>query len=127
VVWLILLVGAVAARVILAALRQGPQTSFTRALLFEFAVRRKQPGQVVSRRDRLWNGIAQLVTALTLLGLGALFITWADHYPNLSTTNHVLSGVGFIAAMVGVVISLAGIVEMARAPFAPKSPSTGEA
>jgi hypothetical protein len=62
-----------------------------------------------------------LVSALTLVALGAAAMVWALRYPNLSTANHVLTGIGFVLAMVGVVVALAGLVELVRAPFAPKA------
>jgi len=121
-IWFVLLAGVVAVRVILATLRSGTQTSLSRALLFEFGARKPKPGQVLSRRDRLWNALGTLTAAAIAIVAGAGFMTWGDRFPNLSTTNHVLTGIGFVSLMVGAVVALVGLVELIRAPFAPPPP-----
>ena len=111
-------------RILLTALRRGPQTPFSQALLFEFSVRSRASDQPPTRRDRLWTGVGRILSALVALAAGVGSMTWADHFPNLSTTNHVLSGVGFVLVIVGVVVALSGLVEIIRAPFAaPTVPS----
>jgi multidrug transporter EmrE-like cation transporter len=67
------------------------------------------------------------VSGVTLLAVGGLFMAWAERYLNLSTTNHVLSGVGFVIVMVAVVVLLAAMVELLRAPFAQASSDEGAA
>ena len=126
-IWLLLLAGAVAARVILAALRAGPQTTLSRALLFDFGARKAAPGQVLSRRDRVWNGVGSLTGAAIAVAAGAGFMTWGDRFPNLSTTNHVLMGIGFVLVMVAAVVALFGLGELLRAPFAPPDSPSREA
>src|SRR5258705_12043082 len=116
--WLALLGGAVLARILLGSLRRGPETPFLRALLFEFSARTGHDGQPPSRRERLWTGLARLLSSLVCLGAGAASMTWADRFPNLSTTNHVLSGIGFVLVMVALLVALSGLVELVRALFA---------
>jgi hypothetical protein len=116
--WLVLLGGAVAGRILLATLRRNPQSPFNRALLFEFSVRRHASDHLPSRRDRLWTGVARLLSSTIVLAPGVGLMAWADRFPNLSTTNQVLSGVGFVLVIVGVLVALSGIVELVRAPFA---------
>ena len=117
--WLVLIAGAVAARVLLATLRRSQQTTVTRALLFEFARRRTADGPP-SRTDRLWTGAASLITAAACIGAGAGFMSWADHFDVLSTSNHVLSGIGFVLVFLGALVALSGVLELIRAPFAPR-------
>ena len=118
-VWLILLAGAVAGRVILATLRSGSPTPLSQALLFDFGMRKPAEGQVLSRRDRLWNGAGSLLAGVIAATAGGGGVTWADHYPNLSTANYVLTGIGFVLLLVGVAVVLVGLLELIRAPFAP--------
>jgi hypothetical protein len=125
-IWLLLLAGAVGARVILATLRRREQTTLTKALLFEFAVRRTAAGPP-SRRDRLWTGVASILTAAACIAAGAGLITWADHFPNLSTSNHILSGLGFVLAILGTLVALSGLLELLRAPFAPRGKEARDA
>ena len=125
-IWLLLLAGAVGARVILATLRGGEQTTLTKAILFEFAVRRASAGPP-SRKDRLWTGVASMFTAAACIAGAAGLITWADHFPNLSTSNHILSGVGFVLAILGILVALSGLLELLRAPFAPRGQDARDA
>jgi hypothetical protein len=116
--WLALMGGAVAARMLLASLRKSPQRPFSRALLFEFSVRKGSSDRPLSRRERVWTGVARVLSALACLGAGAAIMTWADRFPNLSTTNHVLSGIGFVLVMLAILVALSGVIELVRAPFA---------
>jgi hypothetical protein len=117
--WLVLMAGAVAARVLLATMRRGEQTTLTKALLFEFARRRTAQGPP-SRADRLWTGAGSLITAAACIGAGAGFMTWADRFDVLSTSNHVLAGIGFVLVFLGALVALSGLLELIRAPFAPR-------
>ncbi len=119
-IWLLLFGGAVGGRILLARLRSGPQTPFVRSLLFDFKIRRGPVDQPPSRRDRLINSAATLLGGAACLAAGAGFMAWADRFPNLSTTNHILSGVGFVFVMVAVLVVISALVELIRAPFSPK-------
>jgi hypothetical protein len=118
-IWILLLAAAVTARVIVATLRAGSETPISRTLLFDFGMRRAPSGQTLSRRDRAWNGVASLTGGIIAVAAGAGAGTWADHFPNLSTTNHVLLGIAFILLALGCVVALYGVIELLRAPFAP--------
>jgi hypothetical protein len=116
-VWLILLAGAIAARVLVGQLRKGEQTSWSRALLFEFSVKRAPGSQPPSRSDRLWTGIAQVIGAVALAGAAFGFFWWSERYTLETTMNHVLSGIGFVLFLLAFLVGLAGLIELLRAPF----------
>ena len=115
--WLLLLAGAVAARILLVTLRKGPRTTFSRALLFEFSVKRGSADAPPSRDDRIWTGVSQLVGAVALLGAAFGLFAWSERYTLDTMMNHFLSGVGFVLALLAFLVALAGLVELLRAPF----------
>ncbi len=118
--WLVLLAGAIGARILLEKLRGGERTPLSRALLFEFSVKRSSTDQPPSRSDRFWTGLWQLVGAVGLVGAGFGFNAWSERYTLDTTMNHVLSGVGFVLLLVALVVALAGVIELVRAPFSPR-------
>jgi len=120
VLWLLLLAGAIAARILLVTLRQGPRTTFSRALLFEFSVKRGSLDTPPSRGDRVWTGVSQLIGAVALMGGAFGLFAWSERYTLDTTMNHVLSGVGFVLALLAFLVALAALIELVRAPFSPR-------
>ena len=119
-VWLLLLAGAIAARILLAQLRKGEPTPWSRALLFEFGAKRALTDAPPSRTDRLWTGSAQVVGSIALLGAAMGFFWWSERWTLETRMNHVLSGIGFVFFMLAFLVGLAGLIELVRAPFSPR-------
>lgn len=121
--WLLLLAGAFGARIILATLRTGEGTPLSRALLFEFNIKRTTIDGLPSRRDRLWTGLSQLIGSVALASAGFGLFAWSERYTLDTTMNHVLSGGGMVLLLVGFLVALAGTIELIRAPFSPRGAS----
>jgi formate hydrogenlyase subunit 3/multisubunit Na+/H+ antiporter MnhD subunit len=115
--WLLLLAGAIAARILLVTLRKEPSSSLSRTLLFEFGVKRSPRDIPPSRSDRMWTGLSQLIGAVALVGVAYGFFAWSERYTLETTMNHLLSGVGFVLALIALLVALAGLIELVRAPF----------
>ncbi len=105
--WVLLLAGAIAARILLAQLRKGEQTHWTRALLFEFSTKRSPTDQPPTRRERLWTGAAQIIGSVALTAGAMGFFYWSERFTLDTTMNHVLSGIGFVLFMLAFLVGLA--------------------
>jgi uncharacterized membrane protein YeaQ/YmgE (transglycosylase-associated protein family) len=113
-----LILGAIVARVLLARYREQPASLGARTLGREFGVRPSGTDGRYTRRDRLWAAAASGggACAAFALTIGAFMV--AERFPNLSTTNHVFTGVGFVAAILGALAVLATLAHLVAAPFA---------
>ena len=117
-VLLLLIVGAVAARLLLARFHEAPNTRAARTFGRQLGVQPSGPDGRYTRRDRLLAAAASVGGACAGFAVAVAGFGVADRFPNLSTTNHVFSGVGFVGGIVGALALLAGVVHLLAAPFA---------
>lgn len=118
VLWL-LLAGAILVRIFLPILRGRKDDPVAKTLVREFGVRPSGPGGRWLRKDRLWAALTSLVSGAACLAGAVLAFQISSGLPNLSTLNYVVTGVGFVLALLAVVAALATLVHLGGALVAP--------
>jgi hypothetical protein len=115
----IMLAAAILVRAYLPILRGRKDSPVAQTLVREVGVRPSGPGGRWLRRDRLWAALASLLTGAACFAAAALAFEWSSRLPNLSTGNYVVTGVGFVLALLAVLAALATLVHLGGAVVAP--------